>query len=81
MTASLTRSQRAMQIERRTFRQWTANVVGISVPSQTVAGKKYIVTPTGCDCADSRYRVGTPNGPRMCKHVAALHLAMGRNAA
>lgn len=80
MTApTLTRSQKGMQIERRTYRSWTASVVGMSVPSQTVAGRRYITTETGCDCPDSIYRVGTPNGPTACKHSLALRINTGRN--
>ena len=76
---TLSRSQRAMQIERRTSRQWTAGVGGINVPSQTTAGVTYHTTLTGCDCADSRYRVGTPGGPTACKHVLAARIFQGRN--
>lgn len=77
-TASLTRAQRGMQIERRTYRQWTAAVSGICIPSQTKADTSYTTTVDGCSCPDFRYRVGRPGGPTMCKHQAAARIFMGR---
>lgn len=76
---TLSRSHKAMQIERRTSRLWTVGMVGINVPSQTTAGVTYHTTLNGCDCADSRYRVGTPGGPAACKHVLAARIFAGRN--
>jgi len=75
MTQTLSRSQRAMQIERRTSRTWTVGTVGISIPSQTTAGRRYETTETTCSCADATYRgyLGIS-----CKHQLALRLALGR---
>lgn len=74
MTAStLTRSQRAMQIERRTSRTWTVANIGIRIPSQSKRGVSYNTSLDGCSCPDHTYRLIT------CKHMLAARIFQGRN--
>ncbi|HLZ26077.1 MAG TPA: hypothetical protein VKV73_02000 [Chloroflexota bacterium] len=45
------------------------------VPSQGEAGRRYVVTPWSCDCADFRRNELDPTAePRACKHVLAVRL-------
>ena len=76
MTAStLTRSQKAMQIERRTWRQWSPSQgIGINLPSQTKPDVTYRTTRDGCTCPDHTYRL------IVCKHMIATRIFMGRNS-
>ena len=62
-----------MQIERRTYRQWTPARIGIRVPSQTKPGVSYNTSLDGCSCPDHQYRLIA------CKHMLATRIFMGRN--
>jgi len=75
---AISRSQRAMQIERRTSRQWSVAHVGVTIPSQTKPDVTYTTTHNTCSCPDALYRIGTPGGPTACKHMLATRLFMGR---
>jgi hypothetical protein len=68
----LTRPQRAMQLTMQTWTTWRACPGGVSVPSQSVKGRKYTVTETTCTCNDATWRGAT------CKHQLGLRLAIAR---
>jgi hypothetical protein len=72
--ATLTRSQRAMQIERRTHRQWVAGAAVIRIPSQTTVGVIYTTTLDSCSCNDAFYR----RDGKPCKHSLAARILYGR---
>lgn len=68
----LSRSNKAMQIERRSSRQWTVAHVGIRIPSQTKTGVTYNTSLDGCSCPDHTYRLIA------CKHMLAARIFAGR---
>jgi hypothetical protein len=72
---TLSRANKAMQIERRTYRTWTPARIGIRIPSQRLAGVTYNTSLDGCSCPDHTFRLIA------CKHMLAARIFMGRNAA
>lgn len=77
MTVStLSRSQRAMQLERRTRNQWAPARIGIKMPSQSRPGTIYTVTLDSCTCPAALYHSEDP--AYVCKHRIAAAILMGR---
>ena len=44
------------------------------VPSQSEAGRYYIVTRSSCDCPDFQHQEPRPTEQRPCKHLLAVQL-------